>query len=128
VRFSGYHIPTGSYIFSDFRLGTPILFFGKFGIVTINSPHQPQQILEELLEKCYYNVSEPEKILDRVIPSRNYYVITSSYQSGTGLLDPTDFTFKPASKNFQEEFSKQLKFNKIYSSQYFNVFHRNEYM
>ena len=124
VSFAGEHIPKESYIFSDFRLGTPLIYFDQLGIKTIESTHHPPEITEEILEKCYYNVTRPERILDKIINKPSYYVITSSQQSEIGILDPSLKIFKPASRDFQEKWAKELSFNEVYSSNCFRLYQR----
>jgi uncharacterized membrane protein YtjA (UPF0391 family) len=124
IRFAGTHIPKTSYIFSDFRLGTPLIYFDQLGIITIDAPHRSPQITEETLERCYYNITDPEMILDNIIHKPDYYFITSSHQSEVYLLDPSLKQFKPPSTDFQGEWAKQEAFNKLYSSEYFDIFQR----
>ena len=124
VSFAGEHIPKESYIFSDFRLDTSLTYFGQLGIKTIESTHHPPEITEEILKKCYYNVTRPERILDKIINRSSYYVVTSSRQSEIGILDPSLRIFRPASANFQEKWARESSFNEVYSSGYFHLYQR----
>jgi len=126
VSFAGEEIPKTSYIFSDFRLGMPLMYFGQLGIKTVDNPHSPPKTTEEILTRCYYNVSDPELVLDKFIGSQNYYVVISSHQSRVCILDPSLTPFKPAHEDFQEKWSKQQAFNKIYTSDYIDTFQRFE--
>lgn len=127
IKFAGKHIPKRSYIFSDFRLATPLIYFDQSAITTINSLNWPMKITEELLDRCYYNVSNPEIILDEVIPYSTYYVIISSRQSKVFISDPSLNNFEPASADFQQKWTNQSNFNEIYSSEYIELFLRKNY-
>lgn len=124
ISFTGDHITGDSNIFSDFRVATSLIFFGVNGIQTPEAEKHPPEITEEILERCYYNISSPEIILDKIMIKPNYYVITSLRQSETYIVDPSLKRFKPASKNFQDEWGKSMHFNRIYSSHYSNLFMR----
>lgn len=126
ISFVGENIPKTSYIFSDFRIGTPLMYYNQSAIITPSAEYTSPNITEEILERVYYHVSNPEKILDSFINSRNYYVLTSSYQSETAINDPSLKSFKPASEDFQTRWESQISFSKIYSSNYINVFRRNQ--
>lgn len=125
IDFAGKHIPTNSNIFSDFRLGTPLLYYNQQGIITIDSVHSTSSQTEELLSKCYYNVSRPETILDMLKNSDRYYVLLSSFQTKICLLDSSLTPFKPAEIDFQEKWNNEKGFSKVYSSKYVEIFNRN---
>ena len=76
----------------------------------------------KLLESCYYNVSEPQIILEEYIGSSMYYVLLGQRQTEVGILDITLTKFAPADPDFQREWSKERKFNEIYSSNYIDLF------
>ena len=120
ISFAGVHIPKTSYIFSDFKIGPTLVYFGQQGIVTINTASDPPNVTNEILERCYYNVSNPQVILDQIIDSKDYYVVISS---GT-IQDPSLQVFKPPSADFEEKWSEQNSFNIIYSSGGFDVYQR----
>ncbi|MDI9394650.1 MAG: hypothetical protein QM426_04195 [Euryarchaeota archaeon] len=122
IQFTGIHVPPTSYIFSDFR-GTSLIYFNQSGIVTIDSVNNDPQFTNEVLEKCFYNVSDPEVILDQKMGSR-YYFFASSSQSQKGLMDPSLIALNPASRDFQYKWSNLKKFNKLYSSRYFDLYNR----
>jgi hypothetical protein len=124
ITFAGQHIPKTLYIFSDFRLGMPLLFFGQQGVKTIDAPNYPANVTEEILERCYYNVSNPESILDEYVGSSNYYVITSSSGRQASILDSSLRLFRPPSLDFEDKWSNQEDFNKIYSSDQLCVYNR----
>lgn len=125
IDFAGRHILNSSYIFSDFRLGTPLLYYNQRGILTLDSVHENSSTTEELLNKCYYNVSKPETILSKLKNSNRYYVLLSSFQTKVCLLDSSLTPFKPAEKDFQEKWNNEKGFSKIYSSRYVEIFDRN---
>ena len=124
IEFAGLHIPTNNYIYSDFRIAPTLMYFGQQGIKTVDSSHQDANITEQIMNRCYYNVSNPEYILDRVINSKNYYFISSLHQTEVFILDSTLRGFKSASINFQSLWSDQQAFNKIYSSEYCELYLR----
>lgn len=125
IKFAGNHIPNNSYIFSDFRLGTPLIYFNQLGITTIDSLYDSPNITENILSKCYYNVLKPESILDTVINSKSYFVLISSRQTNVYLIDPSLTRFKKASSDFQEKWNNEEGFSKVYSSKYVEIFNRN---
>ena len=124
ITFAGSHIPNTSYIFSDFRLGPPLIYFNQLGIVTIDSSNNLPTVTEELLDRCYYNVSNPEIILDKIIDSNEYYVMTSFHQTEVFLLDSSLKRFKVVPTDFQKQWTSQKYFNKVYSSWYFNLYQK----
>lgn len=126
IKFAGEQIPNDSYIFADFRLGTPLIYFNQLGIVTIDSLYNLPNVTDEILLKCYYRVSEPETILDEVINSDSYFFMTSFHQTEVYLIDPSLTRFKQANINYQEKWSHERAFCKIYSSEYVEIFARNE--
>jgi len=124
IAFAGNHIPKTSYIFSDFRLGTPLIYFGQLGIKTTDASHHTPEITEEILERCYYNVFHPEIILDTFINKPDYYVLISSRQSEICIVDPSLKNFRPAPEDFQKKWEEELSFDKIYESMGINTYYR----
>lgn len=124
ISFAGRYIPKTSYIFSDFRLGTPLIYFGQLGIRTIDGLHDPPRVTEEVLDRVYYNVSHPATILDKIIGTSEYYVIISSRQAKVYIVDTSLTRFKPASKDFQEKWTKEKSFSKVYSSKHIDIYYR----
>ncbi len=124
IKFAGEHIPKNSYIFSDFRLGTALVFFNQSAISTIDSRYWSAGIVEEVLDRCYYNVSNPEIILDEVIQGSKYYVIISKRQSKVYIIDPSLKRYKSAQAGFQKEWANQSNFNEVYSSDQIEIFLR----
>lgn len=125
IDFAGKYIINDSYIFSDFRLGAPVLYYNQRALVTIDSLHSTSSKTEELLNNCYYNISKPEKTLDNLMGSDKYYVLLSSFQTKVCLFDPTLIPFKQAEIGFQEKWSNEKAFSKVYSSKYVDIFARN---
>jgi hypothetical protein len=126
LQFVGLHIPQKAYTFSDFRLITPLIYFNQKGITTLDSPRDLPDTTEQILLRCFYNVSNPEYILDSKINSTKYYFISSSHHSEVFLIDSSLKAFKPASKNFQESWDNQKSFSNVYSSNYIEVYERKE--
>jgi hypothetical protein len=124
IQFAGENIPNRSYIFSDFRLATPLIYFNQLGVSTIDSPHDLPEVTEQILIRCYYDISYPEYILDKVINSTKYYVITSSRQSEVFIRDSSLKAFKKAPANFQRSWDEQRAFINIYSSNEIEIFAR----
>ncbi|WP_456395642.1 hypothetical protein, partial [Thermococcus sp.] len=123
IEFAGEHVPKTSPIFSDFRYGPPLIYFNQLAITTVDSIHNSKNITLELLNRCYYKVNNPSKILDRYINYKNYFVIVSYRQSKIPIVDPSLRRFKPASKDFLERWNAQPRFDKIYSGEIV-LFHR----
>jgi len=125
LSFAGENIPNYSYVFSDFRLGTPLIYFNQQGIITIDGLHNLPNVTDDILCRCYYNVSKPEIILDSVIASDSYFVMISSHQTEVNVIDTSLTRFKKASLDFEEKWSQEKSFSKIYSSKSFELFARN---
>jgi len=117
LSFAGESIPKTEYIFSDFRLGPPLVYYNQLAISTIDTYTQSAQIVDEILERCYYNVSNPKLVLDKIFNTKEYYVLLSRLQSKKYLVDPSLQRFKPASKDFLERWNAQPGFDKIYSGE-----------
>lgn len=126
IIFTGSKIQNDTHIFSDFRLTTPLVYFGQLGITTIDNNHQPFNVTEEILQRIYYNTSKPEIILDKIIHRSKYYIITSSRQNDVCIFDPSSKCFKHANANFQKELSHQSSLNLVYFSGNFSLFSRKE--
>lgn len=124
IIFTGEHIHNNKFIFSDFRLAPPLIYFNK-SFMPIDGGSTLPEMTEEILKKSYYNVSNPETVLDKYLGSKDYYVVTSLHQTEVDLLDSSLQMFKPADVNFQNRWSEQNNFSKIYSSMYFNMFERS---
>jgi hypothetical protein len=125
IEFAGNHIDGDKYIFSDFRLGTPLIYFNQRGIVTLDSTNNLPKTTEDILDFCYYNVSNPEYILDSYIQSKDYFFLSSARQENVFLMDSSLKRFRVASKDFQEQWDMQGSFNNIYSSEQIEIFLRN---
>lgn len=124
LKFTGEKVNPNSYIFSDFRLVMPLLYYGQHGLVDIDYRHRNGKVVQEILERCYYTGVNSHAILDEVIGHKHYYVATSERQSKVVISDSSYVSFKPANSNFQEQFAAQSSFNKIYNSKLYNLFYR----
>lgn len=124
LRFTGEKVNINSYIFSDFRLVMPLLYFDQRGLIDIDYRHRNGEDVQEILERCYYSGLNPHLILDKVIGHKQYYVATSERQSKVVISDSSYVNFKPASSNFQEQFAIQNTFNRVYDSKLYNLFYR----
>lgn len=125
ISFLGLHTDNKTPIFSDFRLGTPFLYYSKEAIYTIDSPKQSRTGDFADIMEIYYNESAPHIVLDRVIPNEQYYVLTSERQAIIGLKD-TSFTenLQPARQGFQSNFERDSHYDKLYSSEETNIYLR----
>lgn len=124
IEFSGKNIQNTSYIFSDFRLAPPLLYYGKLGIMTIDGTNDLPQTTEEILENCYYNVTKPETVFDKIIPSNDYYFLLSSHQTEVYLLDTSLKRFNQVPHETLNQWESQKQFNEIYDSKYFYLYKR----
>ncbi|MGI6079042.1 MAG: hypothetical protein ACOYCB_12975 [Fastidiosipilaceae bacterium] len=125
ISFFGTHTGSKAPIFSDFRLGTPFIYYSKEAIYTIDSPKQSRTGDFASIMEIYYNETSPYVVLDKVIPDEQYYVLTSKRQSIIGLKD-TSFAenLQPAQQDFQKNFERDSHYEKLYSSGGANIYLR----
>ncbi|MBA7599966.1 hypothetical protein ES703_07012 [subsurface metagenome] len=109
--------------FSDFRIGTSLIYYDKTSIYTIDSPKQSNAGIFEDLMRIYYNTTLPHDVLDKIVGTTHYFVLTSHRQSEVALSDRSSH-LKPANKSFQTNFMSDDNFDRIYNSYFFNVFYR----
>lgn len=127
ISFVGLKTDDNLPIFSDFRLATPLIYYDKNAIYTIDSPKQIRDGLFEEIMEIYYGKILPHEVLDKVIDSNSYVVITSRRQSEVALSD-TSFTaaLKPARQNFESNFASDNVFNAIYDTHSVTIFFRRQ--
>lgn len=106
IKFLGETLPSGVYLFSDFRLAPPLLYFDHMAIITIDYPHYPI-ITIEILRNLYYtqnqnNIIKLINVLDEYIPRKPYCIFTSKSQEIFPIIDP-QYKFNPASSGFQNK-------------------------
>jgi len=116
ISFIGNNVPKEEIIFSDFRIGTPLVYHGQRNIVTLDSTNNAPGDTEDILYSVYYNPFRPDLILDRILCSNRYYVMLSQRQSQVYILDPCLLQFKCASTNYIERWDEQINFHKVYCS------------
>ena len=103
-------------VLSDFRLGTPLDYFGVEGVVTVDSTNMNNSMLSVLLNNVYYNVSQPQPVLSRVIPSDVYTVLLSSRQTLVGVEDSNEGLLKPAAADYIDKWNGLTSFDSVYSN------------
>lgn len=116
IAFTGSRLDNAP-IFSDFRLGTPLIYFDKTSIYTLDSQNQiPAGRFYELIG-IYYNATGPHKALDRVMPHEDYYVVASEHQTEVALGDSSfSSLLRPADARFQDNFKNDRNFSHPYTN------------
>jgi len=116
IQYVGQNTAQSIGIFTDFRLGPPLLYYSHDNVKTFHAHNQKANTIEAIIDSMYYNVSNPEIVLDSVMDSRNYYVMTSERQHKFGIVGPTYTSYQPASKGFQSQWVSESAYNRVYEN------------
>lgn len=117
--------PPRQAVFSDFRIATPLLYRGVYGITGIDSEYRPHANTRRLIHAVYQNgtPAEAARELDEVVGAEEYLLLTSAEQARSGVSD-AGALFRPAGPRFQEKLIASEEFDTLYSSGETTVFRR----
>lgn len=118
---------TDDLIFTDFRMGTPLLYRGLYGITGINSGYIPADQARALEQSVYGDGSGTAAIqaLDKAVSCRCYYLMTSEQQARIGVSD-LGVLFGRAAPTFQQKFISSEALDILYTNGEVNVFRRTD--
>lgn len=121
--FVGHHMPKNTFIFSDFRLVSPLLYHNDFLIVGIDSQHNSLNDTSNLINSVYHgnDIKKAEECLYKRIGNDSYWLYTSKRQTLVGITDYIN-NFEPASTNYTMQFEMSNSFDKIYTSKHVNIY------
>jgi len=124
IVWAGNKINNQDAVFSDFRIGTPLVFYHFTRIHGINRINYPKD-LDIMYDKIYQNISDSnlEYVLDKIAQtkgSRPKYIIFSEKMS-TDKIMGADIAFRAAKEGFREKYDF-LEINKIYSNNEISIY------
>lgn len=124
IVWAGNKINNQDAVFSDFRIGTPLVFYHFTKIHGINRINYPKD-LDVMYDKIYQNISDSnlEYVLDKIAQtkrSRPEYIIFSEKMSNDKVTG-ADIAFRAAKEGFMKEYDF-LRINKIYSNNEINIY------
>lgn len=121
ICFAGTYFSDDTPIYSDFFIGTILIYYNQTTIYTID--HRLSTSLLSSLLKIYYNRTTPSIALDNLIKHKPYVVLTS-HTHLERLYLPTDIALRPICKKFAENFDNDSAFCKVYSSAGLHSYYR----